>query len=213
MRNRVAPLLIALAALALLLPGIAQAQAGGRFELTPTLIYRGVGDVDVEDIDIFDDSLEIDEGTALGVHLGIPLGRMVSLELLANRQETELLADGGLFSEETVIADVDISYYHVGLALQFGNGQVHPFVAGSLGLARIEVDLPGTTDVDRPSASLGGGVKIFFGEHFGLRLEGRGYYIALDDDEDRDDDRDHDRWENEDSVTQAEASVGLIFSW
>ncbi len=209
MRQRVARFFAA--AILLLLPATASAQLGGRFEITPTLIYRGVGDVDVEDVDIFDDSLEIDEGSAFGLVVGIPLGNVVTLELLANRQETELLADDGLFSNETVIADVDIDYYHVGVAFEFGGGQVHPFVAASLGVARITVDLPGTTDEDRPSGSLGGGVKIFFGEHFGLRLEGRGYYIALDDDEDRD--NDDDRWENEDSVTQAEASVGLIFSW
>lgn len=208
MRTRAA-LVATLAVFALLVPAAANAQPGGRFEITPTLIYRSVGDVNVEDVDIFDDSLEIDAGDAVGLVVDIPLGNVISLELLANRQETELLADEGLFSRETVIADVDISYYHAGIALEFGGGQVHPFFAASLGLARLEVGLPGTTDEDRPSASLGGGVKIFFSEHVGLRLEGRGYYIALDDDGNDDDDR----WQNEDSITQAEASVGLIFAW
>jgi hypothetical protein len=29
--------------------------------------------------------------------------------------------------------------------------------------------------------SLGGGVKIFFNEHVGMRFEGRGYFTVIDD--------------------------------
>jgi len=197
--------------LALAVPSAALAQPG-RFELTPMASYRLVGDLDLDDTAFLEESLEIDEGSAFGVAFDIPLGRSLQLELLANRQESELIADGGFFTDELVLADVEVTYLHVGLLWQFLSGQVHPYVVGSLGVARLTADLPGGDDPkeDRPSLSFGGGVKIFWSEHLGLRLEGRGYWVALDED----DDRDHrDRWRDEDSLTQTEASVGLIFAW
>lgn len=179
----------------------------GRYELTPTLSYRSAGDFDVDDIQILEDSFETDEGTSLGLTFDIPLNDVLSLELLANRQETELIATGGLFEESAVVADLEIDHYQLGLVAQFGGGQIHPFVVVGLGVARLSVDLPGTIDEDRPAASLGGGVKIYFSEHIGLRIEGRGYYVGLDEDDDSE------RWEDEDSLSLAEASVGLIFAF
>lgn len=189
-----------------LVPNVASARPG-RYEITPTVGYRAAGDFDVDDVQILEDSFETDEGTALGLTFDIPLNDVLSLELLANRQKTELIATGGLFEDAEQVADFDIDYYQVGLVAQFGNGQIHPFVAVGLGVARLSVDLAGTIDEDRPAGSLGGGVKIYFGEHVGLRLEGRGYYVGLDDDDDSE------RWEDEDSLTQVEASVGLILAF
>lgn len=200
------PTLLAALSLALfLLPATAPA-ATGRFELTPSVGYRLVGDIEVEDVRVFTDDLEVDESSTYGLFFDIPLNRWLQLEIMANRQDSELLADGGLFGREVVLADVEITYVHVGLLWQWGSGQVSPYVVGSLGLAQISPELPGVSDEDRPSLSFGGGVKVFFSDNVGLRLEGRGYYVALDDDDD-------DRWEDEDSLTQAEASVGLIFAW
>jgi hypothetical protein len=208
-RPTVAALL--LLASALLIPAAAAAQPG-RFELTPMAAYRLVGDLDVDDTEFLDESLQIDEGSAFGIAFGIPLSHFLQIELLANRQDSELTADGGIFTREEVLADVEVSYYHVGLLWQFLDGQVSPYVVGSIGLARLEADLPGTPTEDRPSLAFGGGVKVFFGEHVGVRLEGRGYYVALDED-DGGDRRHHDRWEDESSLSQAEASVGLILAW
>jgi hypothetical protein len=206
-----APTLASSLALAALLPAAASAQPG-RFELAPMAAYRLVGDLDVDDTELFDESLEIDESEAFGIAFDIPLGSYLQLELLANRQDTELTADGGLFGSDTVLADIEISYYHVGLLWQFLDGQVNPYIVGSIGLARLAADLPGTDEEDRPSLSFGGGVKIFWSEHVGVRLEGRGYYVVLDEDDDGDRRR-HDRWENEESLSQAEAAVGLILAW
>ncbi|HEX4952620.1 MAG TPA: outer membrane beta-barrel protein [Thermoanaerobaculia bacterium] len=198
-----------LASLLLLLPTAALAQ-GGQFELTPTLIYRFQGDIDVDDRNFLDESLDIEEGEAYGIRIDIPINDNFQIELLADRQETELSVSGGLFEDDTRFADLDLSYYHVGGLWQFGSGQVKPFLVASIGLARLEIDLPNTQTEDRLSGSLGGGAKIFFGDHVGLRLEGRGYWIDLEED---DDDRDRDRWEDESSISQGEASVGLIFAW
>lgn len=204
MRRLLIPIL--LLATAALPPQSASARPG-RYEITPTVGYRAAGDFDVDDVQILEDSFETDEGTSFGLTFDIPLNDVLALELLANRQRTDLIATGGLFESSEVIADFDIDYYQVGLVAQFGSGQIHPFMTVGLGIARLSVDLAGTIDEDRPSGSLGGGVKIYFGEHVGLRLEGRGYYVGLDDNDDSE------RWEDEDSLSQVEASVGLILAF
>lgn len=190
----------------LLLPTVVAAQPRGQFELTPTIGYRLEGDFDVEDVEVFDNGLKVKEGEFYGLVFDLPLGRHLQLELLANRQQSELIADAGLFGNDFVLADIDVTYYHVGVLWQFLAGQVRPYVVGSAGLARLDVALPGIDSEDRPSLSLGGGVKVFAGEHVGFRIESRGYYVALDDNDD-------DRWEDENSLTQGELSVGLILAW
>ncbi len=197
----------------------AQAQPR-QFELTPTVGYRFFGDLEVDDTEFLGASTDVEDGAAYGLSFDIPLTSILKLELLANHQTTDLTVDNGLFSHASHVADLDIDYYHVGLLVQFGSGQVRPFFVGSLGLARLDADFGAGVreSEDRPSASLGGGVKVFFSEHVGLRFEGRAYAVALDDDNndnhrDRDRDRDRDRWDNEDSLVQSEASIGLIFAW
>ena len=181
---------------------------GTRFELTPTISYRSQGEFDLETIDVVSDEAELKEGAAFGLNLDIELNRVLRLELLANRQDTELIEDGGLFGSEQTVGDLEVTYVHIGLLAQFGRGQVQPFVVGSLGVAHLAPDIAGLSDEDRPSGSFGGGVKIRFNDHLGLRLEARTYYVDLDEDDD-----DHDRYEDEDSLVQAEASLGLIIGF
>lgn len=198
-------------ALCLALSPLSAAAAGAKFELTPTVSYRSQGEFDLETVDFLDEEAELEDGGSFGLNFGIKLNRVFWLEFLANRQETELIEDEGLFGEERSVADVDVTYVQVGLLAQFGSGQVQPFVAGGLGVAHLAPDFPGSSDEDRFAANFGGGVKIHFNEHLGLRLEARGYVVDLDDD---DVGRDRDRFEEEDdALYQAEASVGLILSF
>lgn len=199
----------------LALAPLSVAAAGAKFEITPTVSYRSQGEFDLETNDFLDEEAELKDGGAYGLNFGIKINRVLWLEFLANRQETELIEDEGLFGNERSVADVDVTYVQVGLLAQFGNGQVQPFVAGGLGVAHLAPDFPGTSDEDRFAASFGGGVKIRFNDNLGLRLEARGYVVDLDD-ENRGRDRDHDRdrFDEEDSALyQGEASLGLIISF
>lgn len=199
--------LLLLAPAAAFAPTAALAQ-GHRVEITPTIAYRFVGDIDADDRNFLDEDLEVDEGEAYGLKVNIPLNDVLGIELLAARQETALSIDGGLFEDDSDFADFDIDYYHVGLTVEGGNGQIRPYFVGSLGLARLSLDLPNSKDEDRLSGSLGGGIKIFFSHNVGLRLEGRGYAIDLDEDDDEDD-----RFDDESSIVQGEASLGLIIAF
>ncbi|HEX9799403.1 MAG TPA: outer membrane beta-barrel protein [Thermoanaerobaculia bacterium] len=209
-------------ALALALaPAAVQAQSSlYRFELTPTVSHRWGGTISGDDSDFFETDLDVDNGTAYGITLDIPLSSQIQLELLANRQPTELRFDQGLFGDSSSVADIDITYYHVGLLWQWGHERVTPFFVASLGGTNLDPDLAGAASEDRFSLSVGGGVKVLFSDHVGLRFEGRGFFTDLGsyDDRRRDSCRDDGFYRYDDrcygdDLTQGQASVGLILAW
>lgn len=199
-----------LALLLSLIPATAVAQRP-RFEVTPFAGYRLSGEID-ESTDIgldFPTDVEIDESPFFGVMFDIPLSPYWQLELSASWQNTSFNADDGLFSPSEDLGDLDLGLYQAGFLLQWGAGQVSPFVVATLGLARLEPDVVELDAENYFSGTFGGGVKIFFSENVGLRLEGRGTWIALDSDFDNYyDDYDYGVY-----TWLPEASAGVIFSW
>ena len=160
----------------------------------------------------------MDDSPAFGVTLDFPLSSTLQLELLASRQSSELQFDQDLFGSATGVADIDVSYYHVGLLWQGRHPRITPFFVASLGVASLEPDVPGASSEDRFSASLGAGVKVFFSENVGLRFEGRGFVSDYDSDSRDNDDFCYydDRYDDscyDDSFSQGQVSVGLIFAW
>jgi hypothetical protein len=196
--------------LAFLLPAAVFAQPG-RFEITPFAGYRLNGDFNAESSDVFDPRLdvEIEESAAYGVLLDIPLAPNWQLELLANRQRSAFIVDRGLLEPSRELGDVDLTMVHAGVLLQWGAGQVNPFLAVSGGLTRIDPQFEELDADNRFSVSFGGGAKIFFSENIGLRLEARGFWTDLDTGfRDR-----YDRYDSGDGLYQGEASAGLIFAF
>jgi opacity protein-like surface antigen len=211
-------LVLAAAFAALLLPAAAQAQGGYQFEITPQVGYRWGGEIQGDDDALFDTDLEVDEGNAFGLTFDIPLSSNLQLELLANRQETELKFDGGLFGGNVDVADLTIDYYHVGILFQGGNSDVRPFFVASAGITDLDPDVPGADNESRFSMSLGGGVKVFFNEHIGMRFEGRGFFTVIDDYDSGCYEYDYcyggrDYYDDGDTLAQGQANIGLIFAW
>ncbi len=193
--------------------GYGTARTGGQFELTPYVAYRFGGEVRSND-DYHDryDSTDIDESEAYGVTLDVPVAGGFSIELLVSRQQTQAQFDEGLFEPSFSLGDIDVTYGHVGALYQWHLGQARPFVVGSIGGTLFDPSFPGADDETRVSIGLGGGVKVFFAEHFGVRLEGRGFWTDVDDGNHRD--RDRYRYGDDGSTLfQGEASAGLIFAW
>jgi len=212
-------LIPALAALliALLVPSLSAAQTGARLghqngaqiELTPYVSYRFGGEVRDEDFHRDrHDSTDIEESEAYGVTLDVPIAGGFSLELLVSRQQTEAQFDEGLFEPSLDLGDIDVTYGHVGVLYQWRLGQVNPFVVGSIGGTLFDPSFPGADEETRVSIGLGGGVKLFLSEHVGVRLEGRGFWTDVENNDDRY------RYGDEGSTLyQGEASAGLIFAW
>jgi hypothetical protein len=172
--------ILALLLLVPLVPAAAVAQPY-RFEITPTVGYRFDGTVSSYDDygNRFDNrNLRLDESGTYGVSIDIPLAYRLQLELLANHQSSRFSLDRGLFSDRQRLGSVDLDYYQIGLLYQWGRGQVNPYLAGSLGVARLQPKFAPSDS--RFAGSLAGGAKIFFNRNVGVRLEVRGYYTSLD---------------------------------
>lgn len=188
-------------------PAAAPAQ---QWELTPFAGFRFGGDLD-EDIFPFEPGdFELDEGTSTGLVLGIGLSRGLRFELTWSRQETELLESRGLFDDEIALFDVDLTYYHAGVAYQWTLGQVRPFLAASLGATELDPDEPGLGSETRFSAAFGGGVKLMFSQRVGLRLEALLYATDLGGD---DFCRGRQCRREEEALTQGEVRAGLVFGF
>jgi hypothetical protein len=209
----------------LLAPAGALLAQNQHIEITPQIGYRLEGDAQ------FDDARpgipggvhqgEVDEGDVKGLTVSFPVHRHLQIEILARRQDTELTGDSGLFGVPNRLAGLEITHVHAGIATQWGDGQVQPFAAFSLGVAQLKIDLPGADTEDQFSASMGGGVKIYFSDHIGLRLEGRGFWTGLDDNSSNscrgrncscDRFGDCTGW-NDSGISQLEGTVGLIFAF
>lgn len=196
--------------LAFLLPAAVFAQPG-RFELTPFAGYRLNGDFNAQSSDVFDPDLnvEVEESGIYGVLLDIPVSPNWQIEILANRQKSAFIIDRGLLEPSRELGDVDLTIVHGGVLLQWGEGQVNPFVTASAGLTRIDPKFRELDADNRFSASFGGGAKVFFSENIGLRLEARGFWTDLDTGfRER-----YERYDSGDGLFQGEASAGLIIAF
>ncbi|HEX2833883.1 MAG TPA: outer membrane beta-barrel protein [Thermoanaerobaculia bacterium] len=156
------------------------------FELTPSIGYRWGGTIFASQSFVFDQDVEVESSPSVGLSLGIPLGDSgMKLELMANRQSSELSIERGIFEPEGEVADIDVTYLHAGLQIPFARSRnATPYFVVSAGLANLDPQLSGVTAENRFSASAGIGVKLPMSDFLSLKLEGRGYYTALEEDSD-----------------------------
>jgi opacity protein-like surface antigen len=205
-----------LAALSLIViaavPIVASAGAPA-IEITPTVGYRWGGELLAEDNALFGTDVKLDESEAFGLIIDVPITRNLFVELMADRQETDL-GESELFGIDNV-ADIEVTYYHVGVLYQWNLEHASPFVVGGIGLAKLDPDVPGSSSDERFSASVGGGIKLQVSEHVGFRFEGRGYWTNTDTDDWDDwwDECDDDCWDGDDDLLQGEVKVGLILTF
>ena len=181
------------------------------FELTPTLGYRYGGTIesDRNNGNLFDDDVQLDSAASLGVTLGIPVGwGDTKIELMVSHQSTELETDEGLFLPDADLADIDVTYYHAGVSIPFSySPYVTPYFVLSAGVANLDIGVAGLESENRFSMSAGVGVKVPISRNVGFRFETRGYFTALDAD---DDDRCN-RCDEGNALAQGETSLGVVF--
>jgi hypothetical protein len=138
----------------------------------------------------------------------VPLSNNLQFEFLGSVQNDDLFVDGGIFGPDIKTIGMDITYAHLGLLCQFGRPSVSPFFVVSAGIASIDPKFKGAGSDDRFSVSLGGGVKAFFTEHIGLRLDGRFFWTSIDNLSNG-----TTRYDYSAYLSQFHANVGLIFAW
>ncbi len=198
---------LALALCLFALPAAAMADGDYRYELTPHVSYHMGGTFETANPKLAS-NLDVDDGLAYGLIFDIPLSNNLQLELLANTQNSDLFADKGIFGPDIKTIETDITYVHLGLLAQFGRPAVSPFFVVSAGIASINPKFKGAGTDDRFSVSLGGGVKAFFTEHIGMRLDGRFFWTSIDSIHTSSGTYDYQNY-----LSQFQANVGLIFAW
>ena len=182
---------------------VASAAAAQTVEVTPFVGYQlGGWSTDWWDWDGHDADLE--QSATYGLLVDFEITPHAQIELLYSRQYTEFE------SYRHRGRDVDVEYFQVGFLWQWRpNEEVRPFVVGSLGVASFDAEGGGSESAFATSA--GGGVKLFWTEHVGARLEGRVYSAAIDDDElFGHSDHWHGYWDAG-TLVQLDLKAGLIF--
>lgn len=187
------------------------APSDSAFELTPFIGYRWGGTIFADQTFIFGEDVDVESSPNFGVNFAIPLGNTgMKLELMANRQSSELTTGSGLFEPDEEVADIDVTYLHAGLQFPFARSRnATPYVIVSAGLANLDPQITGVDAEQRFSASAGIGVKVPMSRSLSFRFEGRGYYTALQED---DECNICDYYYNEDFY-QGEVNAGLVFSF
>lgn len=164
-------------AVLVMLPAAARAQT---IEITPVVGYRFGGGVETTAAGAAQLSgrLEVQDAAAFGVHLAYRAGEG-ELELLYARQNSRLQS-GDLFAAVPVF-DLALETWQLGGNVVFGDedARARPFVGLDVGLTRLLPAPQGLSDETRFSFSLGGGAKLWFARHLGLRLEGRWFVTVL----------------------------------
>lgn len=181
------------------------------FELTPFIGYRWGGTIFADQTFIFGQDVDVASSADFGIDFAIPLGDTgLKLELMANRQSSELETGAGLFEPDDEVSDIDITYLQGGLQIPFARSRnATPYVSVTAGLANLDPKITGVDAEQRFAASAGIGVKVPMSRNLSFRFEGRGYYTALEEDSDC---TFCDYYYNQDFY-QGEVNAGLVFSF
>ena len=175
-RNRL-DLSLVLAAAGLLAAGPSAAEVTPyRVALTPYFGYRIGGEFDDDDTN---DELDLDDGASVGLILNAPFDDRTEWEVFYGRQETDI-------DEATVAVDpnldIVIEYLQIG-GTYVGDGETaRPYLAATIGGARIEPDGAGYDSDTYFAFGIGGGLQVFPESRVGVRLEGRLFGSLIDSD-------------------------------
>jgi hypothetical protein len=139
-----------------------------RFEVTPFSGYRfggGFKDVSSSTGDILVGDLDISNALNLGLVADVALGETIMLELLFDRQDTELT------NRDEPVLDSKVNYYHIGLLFR-GRSKVEPFFGVTTGATHFQA-ADDVEDELRGSMGLVLGGRTFFNDLVGLRFQSR----------------------------------------
>ncbi len=178
-----------LAAAALLASGALFAQVReGTVEIEPFAGYLWGGSFPPGSNAIFPFEVDVDDDLTYGGRIGYNVTSLFEIEAMFQRTDTNFVTGSGsgpVFGgdDEEVLGGLDIDYWMGYATFNFGHGRAVPYVTFGAGVAVLDPDVP---DVDASSdtrftASIGGGVKIFFTPHFGMKFDGRYFGTLLND--------------------------------
>jgi hypothetical protein len=145
------------------------------FQVTPHVGYRFGGDFEDEETG---EEIEFGDDASYGITLNIDYEENTELEFLYSYQETDLRQESFLGGES--LFGLDVHYLHIGGTYFWDFEWAHPFVASTMGVTLLDPHPGGLDSEIGFSLSIGGGVKLYATDRFGLRLEGRGFGSFFD---------------------------------
>jgi hypothetical protein len=142
-----------------------------RFELTPFVGSLGGGEFE----DAGGSKRKIDSATNPGVIFDYAAESWRAYEFLYTKASTEI---GGATK-----SDLDIDYLQIGGIVSYPDGKhLIPYFGLTAGLARLSPNVAGWDDETKPAFSIATGLRAPIGEHFGVRLDVRGFVTLLNSD-------------------------------
>jgi hypothetical protein len=126
--------------------------------------------------------IDVDDDLTYGGRIGYNFTSLFQIEGEYSRTETHFVLRQSHF-DDVRLGDLRIDYFLGYVTFNFGHGRVVPFFtmgAGGANLVPEVLNTPSESEV-RFTAAAGGGVKVFFNPHFGLRFDGRFYSTWLGD--------------------------------
>ncbi len=171
---------LAVLVVGLLVGALAVAEEGAakkiyRFEVTPFAGYRVGGTFEDE---LSETELDLDDAGSYGLVLNMRESANTEWELGYSHQRTNvdtagLTNDGGKLN-------LDIDYLQIGGTYIGPSDLARPFLVATIGLAHFDPEVSALDSETYFAFSIGGGVKLWPANRFGLRLEGRFYGTVLD---------------------------------
>jgi hypothetical protein len=122
----------------------------------------------------FPGRLEIETDMAYGVIVDLRVRPDATIQALYGREDTTLdFQSSDLFFPRRVRVGLAVEYYHLGGAVEFGEGKLRPYFALTVGATRFDPKVEDVGSEWRFSIGSGLGVKAYLSPRFGVRLEGR----------------------------------------
>lgn len=151
------------------------------FDLTPFGGYRWGGTIYADQTNLYGQNVDLESSANYGVSFGIPVTpHGMKVELMLDRQDTNVGTGGGLFEPGSNFGNFHVTYYHAGLLIPFAQSRsATPYVAVSAGVANLDPATQGVTSSNKFSAAAGVGVNVPVNRQIGFRVEFRGFYTPM----------------------------------
>lgn len=153
----------------------ASAHAQSQYEVTPFFGTRFGGSIDLSQQGNPNvDYLTIKSSEDFGIMAGMDFWSNFEAEFMWNRQPTSLSAHDPITNTSSFVSNMSFDMYQFDVLYQFKSpdSKLRPFIVGGLGFSHF-----GNQQVlgfsNRFAYNLGGGVKYFFNQHWGVRAEAR----------------------------------------
>ena len=149
-------------ALLFALPNFAQ-----RLELTPQYGYQ-VG----AKWNYYGGYVKLKSSDQFGLTASLNLNSEVQAEFIWVQQNTSVsIRDVVYFPIEEAVSDMRVNHFQFGVTYKFGYDELVPFAGMSAGWASFNPDEPEYSTNTRFSLGATGGLKYFFSDHVGIRMQ------------------------------------------